>query len=74
MIQRHAVHILWIMAIGFAALTAAVIKHFEVSFGIDLPTEIETAVHTGVAMAVGFATGFVTTYWAPANKPMDPKP
>lgn len=25
MIQRHAVHILWIMAIGFAALTAAVI-------------------------------------------------
>ena len=50
-----------------AALTASVIQHFEVSFGIDLPSEIELAANAGVA---GFVT-YLATYWAPANKPMN---
>ena len=49
-----------------AAITAALLRHFVVSFAIDLPREIELAVHAGVA---GLAT-YVATYWAPANKPM----
>jgi hypothetical protein len=52
-----------------AALTTAVLKHFEISFGIDLPEEIEVLAVSGVT---GLISG-VVTYWAPANKPM-PKP
>jgi hypothetical protein len=53
-----------------AAVTTAIIKHAEVSFGFDIPEELEAWIISGVA---GLGAG-IATYWAPANKPMEPKP
>ena len=53
-----------------AAVTTAVIKHFEISFGFEVPEEIEVI---AISAVTGLIAG-IATYWAPANKPMEPKP
>lgn len=51
------------------AVITAIIKHFEVSFGIDIPDELEI-------LAISALAGYLSalaTFWAPANKPIEPK-
>lgn len=58
-------------AAGIAgAIITAFIKLAETSFGFDLDAELEVLLVSTVA---GFINGLVV-YWAPANKPMEPKP
>jgi diaminopimelate decarboxylase len=57
-------------AAGLAgAITTALIKLAEQSFGFDINSEIEIMIVSAVA---GFINS-VVVYWAPANKPMEPK-
>jgi hypothetical protein len=58
-------------AAGLAgAITTALIKLAEQSFGFDIEDSLEVVLVSSVA---GFINGLVV-YWAPANKPMEPKP
>ena len=55
------------------AVTMAVIGQAEKAFGIDLGTDIEAYIVGGVIAGLnGLVTG-IGVFWAPANKPMEPK-
>jgi hypothetical protein len=52
-----------------AAITIAVIKHAEKTFGFNIDDSMEIAISASVG---GFVNGIIV-YWSPANKPMEPK-
>ena len=58
-------------AAGLAgAITTAVIKLAEQSFGFDINAELELLIVSTVAGYINW----LAVYWAPANAPMEPKP
>jgi hypothetical protein len=52
-----------------AAITIAIIKHAEKTFGFNIDDGMEITISAAVG---GFING-VIVYWAPANKPMETK-
>lgn len=58
-------------AAGLAgAIMTAIIKLAEQSFGFDIDDSLELLIVSTVAGYVNW----LAVYWAPANKPMEPKP
>ncbi len=53
-----------------AAFVTAIIKTAEQSFDFDIGDETEILIVSTVAGYVNY----LAVYWAPANKPMEPKP
>ena len=52
-----------------AAITTAIIKLAEKSFGFDVNEEIEIMIVSAIAGYINW----LVVYWSPANKPMEPK-
>jgi hypothetical protein len=58
-------------AAGLAgAITTAIVKLAEQSFGFDINAELEVLIVSTVAGYINWQAG----YWAPANAPVEPKP
>ena len=56
-----------------SAVTMAVINQAEKAFGFDLGTDVEAYIVGGVIAGINGLATAIGVYWAPANKPMDPK-
>ena len=55
------------------AVTMAVINQAEKAFGFDLSSDVEGYIVGAALAAVNGLGAAITTFWAPANKPMEPK-
>lgn len=56
------------------AVTMAVINQAEKAFGFDLGADFEAYIVGGVIAGINGLVTAIGVYWAPANKPMEPKP
>jgi hypothetical protein len=57
-----------------SAVTMAVINQAEKAFSFDLGADVEAYIVGGVIAGVNGVVTAIGVYWAPANKPMEPKP
>jgi hypothetical protein len=56
-----------------SAVTMAVINQAEKAFSFDLGTDVEAYIVGGVIAGVNGVVTAIGVYWAPANKPQEPK-